>query len=53
MRSLKIAQVVVMVYLTAGSIYQALSRADLTQVLGTRKQEDTVTALQWARNPDT
>lgn len=35
------------------SIYQALSRADLTQVLGTRKQEETVTALQWARNPAT
>lgn len=35
------------------SIYQALSRADLTQVLGTRKQEDTVTALQSARDPAT
>lgn len=35
------------------SIYQALSRADLTQVLGTQKQEDIVTALQGACDPMT
>ena len=35
------------------SIYQALSRADLIQVLGTQKQEDIVTALQGACDPMT
>lgn len=35
------------------SIYQAPSRADLTQVLGTQKQEDIVTALQGAFDPMT